>query len=62
MKIKLYKYDEFPITYDTETKEKICIGFCMQCPLYCDNHQLIEEKILDCDEIISQMIKENIYS
>ena len=26
MKIKLYKYDEFPITYDTETKEKICIG------------------------------------
>lgn len=61
MKIKLYEYDEFPITYNTETKEKTCIGMCMQCPLYIDNHYLVENKITDCDALIKEKIEHGDY-
>lgn len=56
MIIKLYEYDEFPIIYDTKTKEKTCIEMCMQCPLYIDNHYLIENKIAICEDLIKEKI------
>ena len=51
MKITLYGKDEFPITYNTETNEKICIGFCNQCPLFCQYVETGNDNI-DCDRIM----------
>lgn len=59
MKITLYEKDEFPITYNTETNEKICIGFCNQCPLFCQYAETGNDNI-DCDRIIKNKILEEI--
>ena len=59
MKITLYENDEFPIGFDTETNEKTCIGFCVQCPLFCQYATIGDDKI-DCDRIIQSKISQEI--
>lgn len=59
MKITLYEKDEFPITYNTETDKKICIGFCNQCPLFCQYAETDNDNI-DCDRIIQDKILKEI--
>lgn len=49
----LYPEDEFSITYNAETKEKLCIGFCMQCPLYLEYAKSGYDRV-DCDTILYQ--------
>lgn len=56
MKIKLYEYDEFPIEYDTKTGEKLCIGMCMQCPLYIAYNAPVVAN-WNCDNIIKQKVR-----
>lgn len=43
-----YESDEFPIKYNEDTDELICIGYCMQCPLYIDKGDV------DCKEVLKR--------
>lgn len=53
MMISLFKEDEFPI--NIVNGEKICIGFCMQCPLAIKYGLGIDGK--ECDDIIESIMK-----
>lgn len=54
LKIRFYKVDEFPITFDCLTKELNCIGMCNQCPLY------LHYGKINCKEEIYKFIKEKV--
>ena len=57
MRVTLYEKDEFPIVYDTDEKRiVICIGACMQCPLFCEYAQTGFDKI-DCVKVIQEKLK-----
>ena len=49
-----YPEDEFPINYNPDTKEKSCIGYCIQCPLFVEYAKTGYDKV-DCDKILYEM-------
>ena len=56
-KVALYETDEFPVVYDFDSDELICVGECMQCPLYLDNYSDLSEPSISCRQLIRNIIK-----
>lgn len=55
----LYETDEFPVTYDFDSDELICIGECIQCPLYINNYQQLVEPSISCRQLIRSLVCEH---